>query len=99
MLTYVLFFLELAKDNINRLGQYLVVGGIVSPVHDAYGKKELVPATYRCEMLKLALKSSNWIQISDWECSQETWSRTRRVLQYHQVYFKPYGNVFSYLKK
>lgn len=63
----------------------MVIGGIVSPVHEAYGKKELIPGTYRCEMLKLALKSSDWIQISDWECSQETWSRTRRVLQYHQV--------------
>ncbi|KAK6633075.1 hypothetical protein RUM43_012818 [Polyplax serrata] len=75
---------ELARDNLNRLGQYVVIGGIVSPVHEAYGKKELIPGTYRCEMLKLALKSSDWIQISDWECSQETWSRTRRVLQYHQ---------------
>lgn len=60
---------------------------MVSPVHDAYGKKELVPSTYRCEMLRLALKTSDWIRVSDWECSQETWSRTRQVLQYHQVRF------------
>lgn len=70
---------------MHRLGQYLVIGGVVSPVHDAYGKKELAPATYRCEMLKLALKTSDWIRVSDWECSQEVWSRTRQVLQYHQV--------------
>lgn len=38
-------------------------------------------------MLRLALKTSDWIRVSDWECSQESWSRTRQVLQYHQVRF------------
>ena len=95
---FLIFFTELARDNLNRLGQYLVIGGIVSPVHEAYGKRELIPGTYRCEMLKLALKSSDWIHISDWECSQETWSRTRRVLQHHQVMvtFSQLETIHSY---
>lgn len=63
-----------------------VVGGIVSPVHDAYGKKGLIPQTHRISMLKLALQTSNWIRISEWETQQEDWTRTRNVLQYHQNY-------------
>ena len=30
---------ELARDSLNRSGKYSVEGGIISPVHDAYGKK------------------------------------------------------------
>lgn len=63
-----------------------VVGGIVSPVHDAYGKKGLVSHTHRLEMLKLALKTSSWIRISEWEMNQEGWTRTRPTLKYHQNY-------------
>lgn len=65
------------------LGQ--VVGGIVSPVHDSYAKKGLVSATHRCAMIKIGLKTSDWIHLSDWETQQEEWTRTRQVLQYHQV--------------
>ncbi|XP_069679323.1 nicotinamide/nicotinic acid mononucleotide adenylyltransferase 3 isoform X1 [Periplaneta americana] len=75
---------EIARDHLHRLGYHNVIGGIVSPVHDGYGKKELVSATHRCEMLRLALQNSNWIRLSDWECHQESWTRTRLVLQYHQ---------------
>ncbi|KAJ3642163.1 hypothetical protein Zmor_024972 [Zophobas morio] len=35
-------------------------------------------------MVRLALQHSEWIKLSDWECKQETWSRTKQVLQYHQ---------------
>lgn len=42
-----LFFLELAKDYIHSLNLGNVVGGLVSPVHDAYGKKDLVAAHHR----------------------------------------------------
>ncbi|PSN36793.1 Nicotinamide/nicotinic acid mononucleotide adenylyltransferase 1 [Blattella germanica] len=75
---------EIARDHLNRLGCYNVIGGIISPVHDGYGKKELASSTHRCEMVRLALQSSDWIRISDWETKQEDWSRTRMVLQYHQ---------------
>ncbi|GFG34513.1 hypothetical protein Cfor_06441 [Coptotermes formosanus] len=75
---------EIARDHLHRLGYCNVVGGILSPVHDAYGKKELVSAKHRCEMLHLALQNSGWIRLSDWECHQEGWTRTRLVLQYHQ---------------
>lgn len=41
------YFLEIARDYINSLGHGTVVGGLASPVHDAYGKKDLVAAHHR----------------------------------------------------
>lgn len=70
---------------MHRLGNYVVIGGLISPVHDAYAKKELISATHRLAMVKLALESNSWVKLSDWECKQENWSRTRTVIQYHQV--------------
>ncbi|XP_066906393.1 nicotinamide/nicotinic acid mononucleotide adenylyltransferase 1 isoform X3 [Halyomorpha halys] len=75
---------ELARDHINRVGTYQVVGGIISPVHDGYNKKELIASTHRCTLIKLALQDSEWIHLSDWECNQESWTPTRQTLQYHQ---------------
>lgn len=76
---------EIAKDHFSEMGIGEVVGGIVSPVHDAYGKKGLMSSTHRLAMSKLALQSSDWIKLSDWECHQNAWTRTRMSLQYHQV--------------
>ncbi|UYV68220.1 NMNAT1 [Cordylochernes scorpioides] len=53
---------EVARDYLHRLGQYYVVGGIISPVHDTYGKKDLASAKHRCTMADLALLSSDWIR-------------------------------------
>lgn len=75
---------ELARDHMNRLGPYQVIGGIISPVHDGYNKKELIASTHRCALVKLALQDSDWIHLSDWECNQEGWTPTRQTLQYHQ---------------
>lgn len=63
-----------------------MIGGVVSPVHDAYAKKGLVAAQHRAAMVKLALQSSKWVRLSDWECADQLqWTKTRQVLQYHQV--------------
>ncbi|XP_019870564.2 nicotinamide/nicotinic acid mononucleotide adenylyltransferase 3 isoform X2 [Aethina tumida] len=81
---------EIARDHLHRMGTYQVIGGIISPVHDAYGKKELQCYTHRLAMTKLALQDLDWVKLSDWECKQETWSRTREVLQYHQNQINSY---------
>lgn len=47
MLMYFIFSLEIARDYIHSFGIGSVVGGIVSPVHDAYGKKDLVASHHR----------------------------------------------------
>lgn len=76
---------EIARDHFTQLG-FEVIGGIMSPVHDAYGKKGLVSQTHRHAMLKIATQSSDWIRISEWEMQQEGWSTTRMTLQFHQNY-------------
>ncbi|CAB3232499.1 unnamed protein product [Arctia plantaginis] len=83
---------EIARDYINSLGHGTVVGGLASPVHDAYGKKDLVAAHHRIAMLKLALRSSSWIKISEWETQQSGWTRTRLSLQYHQDTINNFAN-------
>lgn len=88
---------EIARDHLHQMGIAEVVGGIVSPVHDSYGKKGLVSATHRCTMLKIGLQTSDWIRLSEWETQQEEWTRTRLTLQYHQncinSYLKDSSNV------
>lgn len=81
---FYFLFVEIARDHLHRMGHHVVVGGVISPVHDAYAKKELAPATHRCSMLRLALQDSDWIRLCTWETRQNAWTRTRASLQYHQ---------------
>uniref|UniRef100_A0A3B3ZHA9 Cytidyltransferase-like domain-containing protein n=1 Tax=Periophthalmus magnuspinnatus TaxID=409849 RepID=A0A3B3ZHA9_9GOBI len=67
---------ELARDHMHSTGQYKVLGGIVSPVSDAYGKHGLVPAKHRIAMAKLALQTSDWIKVDEWESQQPDWTET-----------------------
>lgn len=78
------------------MGSHDVIGGIVSPVHDSYGKNSLVPSKHRASMVKLALQTSEWIRMSDWEMQQDQWKRTRLTLQYHQVNILYVEIVFLY---
>lgn len=75
---------EIARDFLHRTTNYHVVAGLMSPVHDKYGKEGLVSATDRVQMLRLALNSSAWVHVSEWETHQDEWTPTREVLQYHQ---------------
>uniref|UniRef100_A0A8C2XFG3 Nicotinamide-nucleotide adenylyltransferase n=1 Tax=Cyclopterus lumpus TaxID=8103 RepID=A0A8C2XFG3_CYCLU len=67
---------ELARDHMHSTGKYQVVGGIVSPVSDGYGKQGLVLARHRIAMAKLALQSSNWVTVDEWESQQPDWTAT-----------------------
>ncbi|CAH8499171.1 unnamed protein product [Schistosoma turkestanicum] len=63
--------------------QTIVVGGIFSPVSDLYEKKGLLPASIRVELTRLAcISTSDWLAVSNWECSQSRWLRTRVVLDH-----------------
>lgn len=75
---------EIARDHLERLGQLKVIGGVMSPVHDAYQKQDLVTSEHRCNMLRLALSDHEWVRLSEWECQQSGWTRTRQVLQHYQ---------------
>ncbi|XP_059358642.1 nicotinamide/nicotinic acid mononucleotide adenylyltransferase 3-like [Carassius carassius] len=67
---------ELARDHMHQTGLYRVAGGIVSPVGDDYGKQGLVASKHRLAMSRLALQSSDWVSIDDWESQQEDWRET-----------------------
>ncbi|XP_062260333.1 uncharacterized protein LOC133968353 [Platichthys flesus] len=80
---------ELARDHMHSTGQYQVVGGIVSPVSDSYGKQGLVLAKHRIAMAKLALQSSNWVTVDEWESQQPDWTETVVTMRYH------YGRILK----
>uniref|UniRef100_A0A8C1R5Y2 Nicotinamide/nicotinic acid mononucleotide adenylyltransferase 3 n=1 Tax=Cyprinus carpio TaxID=7962 RepID=A0A8C1R5Y2_CYPCA len=67
---------ELARDHMHQTGLYRVVGGIVSPVGDNYGKQGLVVSKHRLAMARLALQSSDWVSVDDWESQQADWTET-----------------------
>ncbi|XP_071827174.1 nicotinamide/nicotinic acid mononucleotide adenylyltransferase 1-like isoform X2 [Apostichopus japonicus] len=91
---------EIARDHLHRTGRYQVIGGIISPVNDGYGKKDLVSSKHRAEMCKLAIQHNNWIKLDLWEAEQDTWSPTTQVLHYHQGNFinSRINNNLSYPK-
>jgi len=73
---------ELSKDHLNGKG-IEVLGGIVSPVNDAYPKKSLIPSNHRIRMVELALQDYDFVKCSDWEAKQNVWTRTRAALEYY----------------
>lgn len=62
-----------------------MVGGIVSPVSDGYGKQSLVPAKHRIAMARLALQSSNWVTVDEWESQQADWTETAVTMRYYSA--------------
>jgi len=61
---------------------YEVLGGYFSPVSDAYGKGGLVSAKHRIKMVQLAVESSDWIMVDEWEARRPQWERTVLVLEH-----------------
>ncbi|KAM4604768.1 nicotinamide/nicotinic acid mononucleotide adenylyltransferase 3 isoform 1-T2 [Polymixia lowei] len=80
---------ELARDHMHSTGHYRVVGGIVSPVSDCYGKRGLVLAKHRIAMAKLALQSSDWVAVDEWESQQPDWTETVVTMRHH------YGRILQ----
>jgi len=75
---------ELARDYLHRMNICEVVEGIISPVHESYKKKDLIPSNHRCNMVRQALSSSDWIRLNTWECEQDGWLETINVMNHHQ---------------
>uniref|UniRef100_A0A3Q3VTB5 Nicotinamide/nicotinic acid mononucleotide adenylyltransferase 2 n=1 Tax=Mola mola TaxID=94237 RepID=A0A3Q3VTB5_MOLML len=78
-----LHMFEKAREYLHTTGRFIVIGGIVSPVHDSYGKPGLVSSRHRLTMCQLAVQSSDWIRVDPWECYQDTWQTTCSVLEHH----------------
>lgn len=74
---------ELARDGLISKG-VPVLGGVISPVNDGYGKKGLLPAHHRLKMVNLAVQNYDLVKCSPWETQQTEWSRTRAVLDHYQ---------------
>lgn len=75
--------LEIARDHLKTVRPDLhVVGGFMSPVGDAYGKKGLAPAEHRIAMARLAVEDSAWLTVDPWESQQPTHQRAVVVLQH-----------------
>lgn len=62
--------------------KYNIIGGIISPVHDKYGKSSLIEQGHRVNMVNSAIESYDWISCSDWETAQDKWTRTSFVLNH-----------------
>lgn len=73
--------MEDAKKKLENDG-YNVLGGIISPVHDAYGKKTSAESKHRINMVELVANATDWISLSKWECEQEDWTPTAAVLKH-----------------
>ncbi|XP_020035751.1 nicotinamide/nicotinic acid mononucleotide adenylyltransferase 3 isoform X2 [Castor canadensis] len=74
---------EVARDHLHQTGMYQVIQGIISPVNDKYGKKDLVASHHRVAMARLALQTSDWIRVDPWESEQAQWMETVKVLRHH----------------
>merc|ERR1711934_928150 len=73
--------MEDARDTMNDTGEYEVIGGYLTPVHDAYGKKSLAAQADRIAMAQCAVAGSDWLMVDPWETEQEGWTRTAVSLE------------------
>lgn len=78
--TYMhLHMFESGREALGMHG-YHVVGGYMSPVNSAYGKKGLILAEHRIKMCQLAAEGLSFIMVDPWEALQPTYQRTLKVL-------------------
>lgn len=54
----------------------------MSPVSDGYGKQGLALAKHRIAMAKLALGTSSWVTVDEWESQQPDWTETVETMRY-----------------
>ncbi|XP_062220712.1 nicotinamide/nicotinic acid mononucleotide adenylyltransferase-like isoform X2 [Phragmites australis] len=71
--------LQMAKDELQQRG-YGVLGGYMSPVNDAYRKRDLLPAAHRIRFCELACERSSFVMVDPWEAMQKGYQRTLTVL-------------------
>ncbi|EPY89576.1 hypothetical protein CB1_000092001 [Camelus ferus] len=74
---------ERAGGYLHKTGRFIIIGGIVSSVHEACGKHGLVSSRHRLIMCQLADQNSDWIRVDLWECYQDIWQMTCSVLKHH----------------
>ncbi|CAM6024174.1 unnamed protein product [Sphagnum balticum] len=60
---------EIARDWLTCEG-FDVLGGYMSPFHDAHNKKGLAPAEHRIKLCQLATSDSQFVMVDPWEAKQ-----------------------------
>ena len=73
--------LELARQELFSRG-YDVLGAYLSPVNDAYWKRDLAPGRHRVQMCHEATVDSDFIMVDAWEVEQQQYTRTLYVLEH-----------------
>ena len=65
-----------------------VVGGVLSPAHDAYVRgqcrrfpAQAIPVRHRVAMAELAVEGSSWLSVRRWEATRRTVMDYRSVLK------------------
>jgi nicotinamide mononucleotide adenylyltransferase len=85
---------ELARDYFKaHMKQHELIGGYLSPVADAYGKKGLVAGSHRVKMCQLATESSDFIMLDPWEAGQSKHVLTSPVLQHFDDELNKEGGI------
>ncbi|KAI0243483.1 Nicotinamide/nicotinic acid mononucleotide adenylyltransferase 1, partial [Massospora cicadina] len=73
----------MARDYIQDLGKFELIGGYFSPVSDKYSKEGLIAATHRTAMCQLAVDStSDWLMVDPWESRQSDYQPSVKVLDH-----------------
>ncbi|KAF1984858.1 Nucleotidylyl transferase [Aulographum hederae CBS 113979] len=79
---------EMIRDHVRfQATNFEVVGGMFSPVGDAYKKAGLAPGEDRLNMCKLATSNSSWIAVDDYEVLNTAYVPTANVLDHfdHEI--------------
>jgi nicotinamide mononucleotide adenylyltransferase len=79
MMTMIREYLMIKSQQVH------VIGGLLSPVHDAYGKSSLIDQNHRYEMCKLATDGVNWLGVTSIEIQHQTWIETRIIFDQIQL--------------
>ena len=74
--------------NNNPSYNFKVVGGIISPVSDGYGKSSLISASHRLEMCRLACENHPFIGVESWEALNSEWTPTLTAVKYYDEEIK-----------
>ncbi|CAD7083931.1 unnamed protein product [Hermetia illucens] len=76
---------EIAKDHFKQINKSRVIAGIISIIDEESDvQSEHVSLDHRKSMVNLALKSSEWIKLSDKPCRRSDPFAIRDLLQYFQ---------------
>ena len=94
--------LRIFEEAYNHLkDKFEILRGIISPVHDDYGKSslKLVTADDRWAMCTISIADNEWLLVDDWEIKNNTWKPTIDVLNYYhgEYNYDDFGPVEIFL--